>query len=412
MKILLVNSSAYPEIGGVENSLRFIGRELLRTGHEVKIFCFQNSTEQPLRTEHEGIEIIRCPYSPSQWPHLRMRYQVDLVRRAIQPILSEYHPNAVWSRSASVGLGVLHSGYKGRIVHILPVTARLDAASLFLKTNGMSWKRRLFLLGLWPFHYFVASSIERNLLKSVQPVVFSDNMRKEIRQSYGRSIYENCVKIYPGVDTNIFSPQMGKTFFPEIERKFGIYEGEHNILFVGRFSAMKNLYSLLDAFAKLRSSCRLILLGSGTEEQRLKKTVEKRGLNQKVIFPGQQSELLPGFYSMARVFVNPSVIEPFGQTFIEAQACGTPVVGYGGNPRYFRTATNEIINNSKSGVVVKQPGASVLAEKIDSILSLDNDAYAAMSQQAMEDVREHFAWRKFVESLLALSTKRSVTDRL
>lgn len=32
MKILLANTTAYPTIGGVENSLRFIGRELLRAG--------------------------------------------------------------------------------------------------------------------------------------------------------------------------------------------------------------------------------------------------------------------------------------------------------------------------------------------------------------------------------------------
>lgn len=47
MRILLANSTAYPVIGGVENSLRYIGRELLRAGHEVKIFCFQTSSVHP-----------------------------------------------------------------------------------------------------------------------------------------------------------------------------------------------------------------------------------------------------------------------------------------------------------------------------------------------------------------------------
>jgi len=59
MKIFLANSSAFPAIGGVENSLRFMGRELVLAGHEVKILCFQFSPDEPLRMKHEGIDILR-----------------------------------------------------------------------------------------------------------------------------------------------------------------------------------------------------------------------------------------------------------------------------------------------------------------------------------------------------------------
>ena len=116
--------------------------------------------------------------------------------------------------------------------------------------------------------------------------------------------------------------------------------------------------------------------------------------------------MLPGFYAMARAFVNPSTIEPFGQTLIEAQACGTPVVGYGGDPRQFFTATDEILVDGRTGVVVRELGPSELAKKIDSILALNDNDYSVMSSHARENVRERFSWSQFVQAALELSSHR------
>lgn len=62
MRILLANTTAYPVIGGVENSLRFIGRELLRAGHQVRICCLYLTADEPLRMGYEGLEVLRSPY--------------------------------------------------------------------------------------------------------------------------------------------------------------------------------------------------------------------------------------------------------------------------------------------------------------------------------------------------------------
>ncbi len=407
MKVLLANSTAYPTVGGVENSLRFIGRELLRAGHEVKVFCLQTSPNAPLRTEHEGIEIVRVPYTPTRWPHKRLAKQVITVQHAIPAVLEEFQPDAIWSRSTAVGWGVVRSGYRGCLLHILPVTARLDADSLFLRTKGMPWQRRLLLLGLWPFHYFTASSIERRLLQSSRPVVFSENMLRAVQRSYGQKIHDRTAIIRPGVDTDIFSRRNGRSFFSEIQEKYGISTVEPNILFVGRFCAMKNLYGLVEAFAQMKTQCRLVLVGDGPDDARLRSFVSNIGLEGKVIFTGRQSKLLPGFYSLARVFVNPSTIEPFGQTLLEALACGTPVVGYGGSHPHILTATEEIIQDGKTGSVAKDVSVRTLSEKIETILSLDDQDYAAMSCRAREDVRERFSWSRFVAEALALQFQQT-----
>jgi len=92
MRILLVNATAYPQIGGVENSLHYIAQALLSEGHEVKIFCFQFTPGEPLSMNHAGVEIIR--YFPKAFEFLLqqkfdMNYYGWFILLAIVVVLSE-----------------------------------------------------------------------------------------------------------------------------------------------------------------------------------------------------------------------------------------------------------------------------------------------------------------------------------
>lgn len=404
MKILLANSTAYPKIGGVENSLRYIGRELIRAGHTVKIFCFKTSPDEPLTMNNEGMEIIRYPHKLSRWPHMQFFNSVTTAQKAIQKIMNDYKPDVIWSRSAAVGLGIVMAGYKEKLLTILPVTAKLDAESMCIRTKGMPWKRRLFLLSLWPLHYYAASKIEYQLLRASKVIVFSENMQSAIRNSYGSGIYKNIKIIPPGIDTDVFSPKNGKSLQSAIKCKYGIVESERCILYVGRFSTMKNLYGLIDAIGMIKTNNRLVLVGAGPEECRLKNYVKRMNLIERVSFVGKQSDLLPGFYSIARVFVNPSLIEPFGQTLLESLSCGTPVVAYGNNRCYIHTATSEIVKNNVTGKIVYDVKPSDLADNINTILSMPDIEYDKMSKCARDDIKERFSWSNFISDALKFNS--------
>ncbi len=72
---------------------------------------------------------------------------------------------------------------------------------------------------------------------------------------------------------------------------------------------------------------------------------------------------MPDVYRGSDVFVLPSENETFGQVFIEAMACGTPVIGtkVGGVP--------EIISDSYNGFLVQPADPSILAQKIERLLN-------------------------------------------
>lgn len=105
---------------------------------------------------------------------------------------------------------------------------------------------------------------------------------------------------------------------------------EPTILYLGRLKAYKSLDILIKAFRIVVSntpSARLVIAGSGEEESALRKLARDLQIEQHVDFKGRVSEeekitLLQN----AWMLVNPSMMEGWGITTIEANACGTPIV--------------------------------------------------------------------------------------
>ena len=403
MRILLANSSAYPSIGGVENSLNYIGRELLNAGHEVKIFSLQNAPEMPPSIVHNDIEIIRALCTPKRWPHAGLLEKIRVIQSATPNLLKTFRPDAIWSRYAPAGLGLRRGGYKGPLLHIFSTNAKMNCLGAYLQTHGLPIKRRAILLGLFPFEYLFLAKIEQELLRQCKAIVFSENMGSQLLKSYSKVI-RSCHVIPPGVDHEFFSPENGSRYFDKIEQRYGISRREPIVLYVGRLTNSKKIPMLMDAVALLDPAVRLVLVGDGPEKDNLIKYSKRIGINERLIFAGIHHEMLPGFYAMSRVYALPTTVESFGQVYLESLACGTPAVGFAGDGCAVLTATEEIIKDGKTGGIVKSVSAHDFADKINKILSLDDKGYTVMSQCSREDVLGRFSWQRFVSTALELST--------
>ncbi len=411
MKILLTNIAAYPCIGGVENSLIYIGRELMRIGHDVKVFCFQHSPDEPLSMVHEGVEIIRSPYKPFRWPHTRLWNQVATAQQAIPAVLEKFRPDLIWSRSASVGLGIRRSGYQGPLVQVFCTNAKMDCRGLYLQTHGLPLRRRLMFAGLWSFAYTAAFRLERELASNCTAVAFSENMRRQLHAGFPRRA-RHCHVIPPGIDGNFFSPENGARHFSAIRREYGLHPDEPIVLYVGRLLSAKHIPMLMDAVAALATPAKLVLVGGGPDEALLRQYAHRVGISNRVVFCGPHQTLLPGFYAMARVFVLPTTTESFGLVYLEALACGTPAVGFTGDGHRVLTATDEIVRDGMTGGIARRANASALADKIGDILSLNNSSYDAMSQNARKDVLARFSWVHFVDKTLSLTLQQAPGCRI
>ena len=119
----------------------------------------------------------------------------------------------------------------------------------------------------------------------------------------------------------------------ELERVRRVYGlADRIVLYVGTIEPRKNLPKLLDAFARRRQtgdlSHQLVCVGPyGWKSRDIESRIERLNITHAVTFTGYVPFAdLPALYSLAEIFVFPSVYEGFGLPVIEAMACGTPVI--------------------------------------------------------------------------------------
>jgi glycosyltransferase involved in cell wall biosynthesis len=132
--------------------------------------------------------------------------------------------------------------------------------------------------------------------------------------------------------------------------------GEPTLLCVGRLAAEKGHDVLLRARARMRAAARVVLVGGGREEPRLRALSGELGIGEHLEWIPYLEDLGPAF-ARAHLAVQPSRRESFGLAALEALARGVPVVGsrVGGLP--------EVVG--EAGLLVPPDDPQALAEALD-----------------------------------------------
>lgn len=147
----------------------------------------------------------------------------------------------------------------------------------------------------------------------------------------------NLVPTDLGVDTLCFRPQPGPD--EELRADWDIPAGRILLLYVGRLAQEKNTHTLFQAFRLLQSRFPgrfdLLVVGDGLQRRELQAL--QSDLRDDARSPVhwvsycEEPARLARIYRGADLFVHPGVQETFGLVTLEAQACGTPVVGIRGS---------------------------------------------------------------------------------
>ncbi|MGH2411046.1 MAG: glycosyltransferase [Chloroflexota bacterium] len=159
------------------------------------------------------------------------------------------------------------------------------------------------------------------------------------------------------------------------------------ILFVGRFRYYKGLHFLLDALPQMPNA-RLLLVGSGGQERELRAQAARLGLGERVQFLTQvQDADLPRLYASADLFVLPACerSEAFGLVLVEAAASGLPLVS-----TELGTGTSYVNVNRQTGLVVTPRDPTALARACNELLA-DPALRAHYGAAARARAREHFS---------------------
>jgi glycosyltransferase involved in cell wall biosynthesis len=127
---------------------------------------------------------------------------------------------------------------------------------------------------------------------------------------------------------------------------------------------------------------RLLIVGDGDDEPRLKALAGRLGLSDSVIFAGYRPNLAD-LFARADVFLRTSVNEGVNLTTIQAMAAGLPTIGFK-NP-----APKEIINQGVNGIIVPLGDEVALGHAILS-LSSDKDLMHRLGRTGRVKVTDYY----------------------
>lgn len=201
--------------------------------------------------------------------------------------------------------------------------------------------------------------------------------------------------IHVGIDCELFKPINDPLDY------LGCGNDDIRILTVARFHKYKGLEYLLMAMKDIvkEVNAKLYLVGKGEEEKRLKELSRKLGIHKYVKFITKPipNEEMPHVYSLCDIYVQPSIIEPYGIAVLEAMSCGRPVVGtdVGG--------MKDTIEHGKTGFRSKPANSEDLVRFI-SILINENRLRKKMSRNARKRA-EFFDWIKIGRKYLEVMNK-------
>jgi glycosyltransferase involved in cell wall biosynthesis len=346
VRVVHVYKDAYPVVGGIENHIRLLCREL---------------------SQQQDMDVRILVTSPTARSSIGVLDGVPVVRagRIGAPASTPLSPRLPWElRRLRPDLVHLHMPYPVGELSAMLATPRVPTVI----TYHSDVVRQRTILALY------APVLRRVLRRAARILVSSEPYLRS--SPWLAPVADRCRVLPLGIDLAPFLSVTPRSSQP-------------TILFVGRFRYYKGLRYLLEALVAL-PDVRLMLVGSGPMETSLRAQAHDLGITDRVVFAGGVSDAqLPSYYAAADLFVLPACerSEAFGLVLVEAMASGLPCVS-----TELGTGTSFVNAHGQSGLVVPPANAGALARACaklvaDPELRARLGAQARARAQALFDIR-------------------------
>jgi phosphatidylinositol alpha-1,6-mannosyltransferase len=238
-----------------------------------------------------------------------------------------------------------------------------------------------------------ARSLVRRIAAGLDVVTYiSEYTRGRLAPALGGRA--RLARLSPGVDVEAFTPDADGD---AVRRRYGIGDAPL-VVCVSRLVARKGQDVLVAGWPRVLARhprARLLLVGGGPLEPALRRAVAARRVEDSVVLTGAVPPTeLPAHYAAGDVFAMPCRtrrggldVEGLGMVFLEAAACGRPVVAgtSGGAP--------EAVREGETGTVVDPRSPEAVADAVSRLLD-DPDRARAMGRAGRAWVEEEWSWTR------------------
>ena len=363
-KILCITNDFGPRAGGIETFVIGLIERLPRSSVIVYTSAQDNSAQYDRSwLEDYGVEVVR--------DKAKILLPTPGVAYCLKAIVRERKISTVFF-GAAAPLGLLSRTLrKAGVTHILALT----------HGHEVWWSK------VWPFTVAI-KSISRHVNHLTYLGEFT---RRAITKSITGEAAAHMVKIAPGIDTDHFSPQDATQLRSELE-----LTEKKVIVSVGRLVHRKGqdvLIEAMPAIIKEVPEAHILMIGEGPYRSYLENRVKVLGLQERVTFIGRvQYADLPKFICAGNLFVMPSrsrlaglEVEGLGIVYLEASACGLPVIAgnSGGAP--------DAVLQGETGLVVDGTSKAEVAAAVIELLQ-DADRSKAMGIRGRQWIIQEWRW--------------------
>jgi len=337
--------------------------------------------------EVDGLVFYRTPTLSRLQARLPVINQLAVISRlehTLRQVVEIVKPDILHAHSPALnGVAALRVGKQYKLPVVYEIRAFWEDAAV---DHGTSKE--------WGTRYRLTRRMETYVLKRANAITtICEGLRGDI---VGRGIPETKVTVIPNaVDAERFS--MNGQADPDLQVHLGT-AGKTVLGFIGSFYAYEGLDLLLDAMPRVLEevpNVRVLLVGGGPQEHRLRERVEELGLGDVVIFTGRvPHDTVQNYYNLVDVFVYPrlpmrltDLVTPLKP--LEAMAQGRLVLAsdVGGH--------RELIQPGVNGELFRAGDAADLATAILGLLR-NRDHWPSLHEGGRQFVESERTWPRSV----------------
>lgn len=295
MKIAYIGLRGVPaSYGGIERAVEELGTRVARLGHEVTVYC--------MKTYY--------PDRPPSYEGMRLKYVSTMRRKNLEMICYAFL-SALDASLRRYDIVHLHALGPSTMT-LLP---RLAGRGTVVTVHGLDWQREKWgrlAKGYLKFGEFSSYRFPQRTIC----------VSKSLQDYYRRT--HDCQADYIPNGVN-FLPLLP---LEEAAKKYGI-EKQRYFLMVSRLTKEKNVHLLVEAFRRIRTDIKLMIVGGSSHTDEYVQSVKKAAEgDSRIIFTGPiyDKQMLAEIFSNAYVFVLPSALEGLPVVLMEALSYRNPVL--------------------------------------------------------------------------------------
>ena len=365
LSVLLVHVWYWPHIGGGNQHVEHIARQLVARGHKATVWCADIPEHDEKRFVRDGVDVIRLP--PKR------------VLGGIDPVVS--------IKDLDMNFDIVH------LHDTLPVLIR----------RSVKRARKEKIPVVTTFHNdYIKTSLGGKVLKRIRwalqgrRTLHASNARIALTPYYAKHLKGRGVRKSIDVLPNGFEPVAEDAVRPST---LPLDEQERPLLvFLGRLSEQKGLDVLMDAWDSLcqqgEPNARLAIAGSGELNEWLDDRIASSTYPQSIAKLGRVEDSEKRWlFEQAKGVLIPSRFEGLPTVLLEAMHAGAPTVMADVND------LGRLVTEPNAGLSVTPGDSNELVEAISALLEADENQLKTWSENGQE-ASKPYLWSNIVDDLL------------